>query len=259
MKKILLIDGDVLVYKTAFASERVIDWGDGLHTLDSNSEEACQSVDAQLASIKQLLKADELVVALTCHDTVNFRKSFFPTYKDNRTVKRKPICWKALREHLVSKWDAKIKPNLEADDVLGIMSTMSHLGQQRIIVSIDKDFRTIPGLFYNLKDGKSGQVQEITEIEADYNFLMQTLTGDVVDNYPGCQGIGPKTAAKILAVASCKGDGGFPAMWKGVVEAYAKAGFGAEYVLNQARCARILRASDYDFKTKQPILWSPPA
>lgn len=253
MKTVLLIDGDVLVYRTAFAAERVIDWGEGLHTLDSNAAEACASVDFQLNALVQLLNADELVVALTCHETPNFRKAFYPTYKENRTVKRKPLCWKALREHLVSEWSAKIKPNLEADDVLGILSTMDHPKEQRIIVSIDKDFKTIPGLFYNMSDGKSGQIQEISESMADVSFMLQTLTGDVVDNYPGCQGIGPKSAAKIIGDAVTLTE-----LWPRVVKAYAKAGFGQEYALNQARCARILRAGDYDFKKKEPILWNPP-
>jgi DNA polymerase-1 len=254
MKKVLLIDGDVLVYKTAFAAERVIDWGDGLHTLDSNGGEACTSIDFQINALTELLKADEVVVALTCHETLNFRKSFYPPYKENRVVKRKPLCWKALREHLVSKWNAKIKSNLEADDVLGILSTLYHPKEQRIIVSIDKDFKTIPGHFYNMADGKSGQIQEVTETDADYNFLTQTLTGDTVDNYPGCQGIGPKSAAKILGEHRDLGT-----LWAAVVKAYAKAGFGGEYTLTQARCARILRASDYNFTTKEPILWSPPS
>lgn len=253
MKKVLLIDGDVLVYRTAFAAETAIDWGDGLHTLHSDANAAASMIDFQIMHLGDQLDAQQIIVALTCHETPNFRKSFFPTYKQNRTEKRKPLIWKAMRDHLIKEWDAKIKPNLEADDVLGILSTLSHPKEQRIIVSIDKDFKTIPGLFYNMLDGKSGQIQEIDEREADYNFMIQTLTGDVVDNYPGCQGIGPKSAAKIV-----NKDMSLMDMWVSVLLAYAKAGFGVEYALNQARCARILRAGDYNFKKKEPILWNPP-
>lgn len=254
MKRLLLIDGDVLVYKTAFAAEKTIDWGDGFFTLHSDAVSAVQSVDAQIEAFKDQLEADQIVVALTCHETVNFRKAFFPTYKENRTEKRKPLVWGAIRQHLVEKWNAAIKPNLEADDVLGIMSTMPHRDQQRIIVSIDKDFKTIPGLFYDMGHGKSGQIQEFDEHSADYAFMTQTLMGDVVDNYPGCPGIGPKSAAKILGGKIILKD-----LWEQVIAAYSKAGFGEEYALTQARCARILRYEDYDTKTKQPILWSPPA
>lgn len=264
MKRILLIDGDVLVYKTAFAAEKVIDWGGGLVTLHSNTDEAAQTIDAQITMIATQLKADEVVVALTCHETPNFRKEFYPQYKANRGEKRKPIIWKAMREHLMENHDAKIKSNLEADDVLGILSTMPHKGQERIIVSVDKDFKTIPGLFFNMKDGKSGEVQTITEDEADFNFMLQTLMGDATDNYPGCPGIGAKRADLLLDLA-IKSNAGLPepksrleAMWSEVVKVFAKAGFGEEYALNQARCARILRFSDYDTKVKSPILWSPP-
>lgn len=255
MKRVLLLDGDVLVYKTAFASEQVIDWGDGLVTLHSHVDEAAAGIDLQIANITDGLKGDEIVIALTCHETRNFRKEFFPQYKENRVDKRKPLVWKAMRDHLINNHAAKIKANLEADDTLGILATMPTTGdKERVIVSIDKDFKTIPGLFYNLKDGKSGQVQEISEAEADYNFMVQTLSGDSTDNYPGCPGIGPKRAALLFA-----GSLGINSMWKTVVKAFEKAGFSEEYALTQARCARILRASDYDFVNKQPILWSPPA
>lgn len=256
-KRVLLIDGDVLVYKTAFAAETVIDWGDDLITLHSRTDEAAATIDAQIATIKKTLEGDEVVVALTCHETVNFRKSFYPEYKENRTEKRKPIAWKAMRQHLLDNHAAKTKPNLEADDILGILATMKSKND-RIIVSIDKDFKTIPGKFYDMK---KGDLHEVTELEADFNFMVQTLTGDSTDNYPGCTGIGPKKAEAILRAALTKADNvqEKSALWQAVLKQFDKAGFGADYALTQARCARILRASDYDFTNKQPILWSPPS
>lgn len=249
MKRVLLIDGDVLVYKTAWASEQVIDWGDGLVTLHSKADEAAQVIDAQLASIKEKLNADDMVVALTCHETRNFRLDVYEPYKQQRQEKRKPIVWKHMREHLLNNHAAKIKPNLEADDVLGILATMKGTAE-RIIVSIDKDFRTVPGKFFNMA---SGELVEISEEEADFNFYVQTLTGDQTDNYPGCMGIGPKRAKTILQNRKDQ------TMWEAVVSTFKKAGFGEEFAISQARCARILRASDYDFANKKPILWSPPS
>ncbi len=256
----LLIDGDVLVYKTAWACEKVIDWGNDIVTLHSDTGEAKDAMDAQLFKIKADLKGDKVTVALTCHETPNFRKAIYPQYKANRSDKRKPLVWKAMRDHLIAAWDAKIKSNLEADDTLGILSTMGH-SDERIIVSIDKDFKTIPGLFYNLKDGKSGEVQNISEAEADFNFMLQTLTGDSTDNYPGCAGIGAKRGEVILrnALAGPADYTDLEVMWGAVVRTFDARGFGPEFALSQARCARILRASDYNFKTKEPILWAPPA
>jgi DNA polymerase-1 len=267
MSRTILIDGDVLVYKTAWASEQIIDWGDGLVTLHSKVDEAAQAIDAQINNIKAKLKPDEVVVALTCHETVNFRKEFYPQYKENRNEKRKPLVWKAMREHLLTNHEAKIKPNLEADDILGIMATMwKPDGKEKIIVSIDKDFKTIPCKFFNMA---SGELSEVSEEEANVNFLTQTLTGDSTDNYPGCAGIGPKRAKALLdsAIHEAFSDtdpaeysvsNALPVMWRAVLKAFEKAGFGPEFALTQARCARILRASDYDFPTKKPILWSPP-
>ncbi len=60
--------------------------------------------------------------------------------------------------------------------------------------------------------------------------------------------IGPKTASRLLDEA---------ANWDTVVNAYEKAGLTEEDALVQARVARILRASDYDQSTQEPILWTP--
>lgn len=251
MKRIILIDGDVLVYKTAWASEQIIDWGDGLVTLHSKVDEAASAIDAQIENIKKRLEPDEVQIALTCHETKNFRLDIYPPYKEQRQEKRKPLVWKNMREHLLNAHGAKIRPNLEADDVLGILSTMPS-PHERIIVSIDKDFKTIPGKFFNLA---SGELSEITQDEADFNFLVQTLSGDSTDNYPGCAGVGPKRAAAALNSVREKG---LPEMWRTVTSLFNKAGFGEDFALTQARCARILRASDYDFTNKKPKLWEPP-
>jgi DNA polymerase-1 len=261
MKRVLLIDGDVLVYKTAFAAEQNIDWGEGLHTLHSDEESAKATVDNAITSLLERLEADDYVVALTCHETPNFRLSIYPQYKMNRADNRKPLVWGALREHLKWKWDAKLKPNLEADDILGILATnhsfeKKYIGHEieRIICSIDKDFKSIPCLFYNMK--KREGIEKFNEHDANYFHMVQTLIGDKTDNYPGCAGIGPKKAEAILNPAETGGD--YVAMWPRVLHAFKKAGFGPEYALVQARLARILRASDYNFRTKEPILWEPP-
>jgi DNA polymerase-1 len=45
--------------------------------------------------------------------------------------------------------------------------------------------------------------------------------------------------------------------WSVVVSHFNAAGLSEQDALQQARVARILRASDYDFKNKKPILWTP--
>jgi DNA polymerase-1 len=209
-------------------------------------------MDNFIAEILADLRTTHYCMALTCHETVNFRKEFFPQYKENRTTLRKPLVWKFLRTYLMEEYDAKTKPNIEADDILGIWATKVWPGNpKRIIVSVDKDMSSIPGTYYNMK---KKTLTEIPEVEADHAFMYQTLVGDSTDNYPGCQGIGPKKASLILA--QCLG---LESMWRAVKLAFKRAGFGEEFALTQARCARILRASDYDFATCKPVLWTPPS
>ena len=137
------------------------------------------------------------------------------------------------------------RPSLEADDCIGILSSMEKNKDRCIILSGDKDMRTLAGWHYDfLRD----IYEYITGEEADKNFLMQTLTGDPVDGYSGCPKIGAVNATRILD-KDCS--------WHAVVAAFEKQGLTAHDALIQARVARILRASDYDFKTKEVKLWTP--
>ena len=47
------------------------------------------------------------------------------------------------------------------------------------------------------------------------------------------------------------------ATWATVLAAYDKAGLGEQEALVQARCARILRKSDWNSRKKEVILWTP--
>jgi DNA polymerase-1 len=145
-------------------------------------------------------------------------------------------------------------PGLEADDVMGILATRP--GVNCVIVSQDKDMKTIPGSVWN-----GEELTTYSEDEADYHHMLQTLTGDTADGYKGCPGVGKVKAEKILAACTVWEDGGKTAnvypMWPAVGTAYEKAGLTEADALQQARLARILRWSDWDRVNKQPILWSP--
>ncbi len=120
----------------------------------------------------------------------NFRKKEYPDYKANRT-KPKPNWLMSCRIHLVDNYNAKIVNGYEADDAIGIAA-----GDATIIVSIDKDLRTIAGTHYNfVKD----ELFTVSEHEAAYNFWTQMLVGDTSDNVYGINGIGPVKAARALA------------------------------------------------------------
>ena len=241
MTTTLLIDGDITLYQVASAIEEPIHWGNDFWTLHADAKAAYQSFDYEINKIIKRLgcvESAEIIIAFS-DPTKNWRMGVLPSYKHNRKNKRKPVIYVALREYAKANYITAEYPSLEADDVLGILS-----GDDKIIVSDDKDLRTIPGQLYSpMKDDHI----EITEIEADRNHLIQTLTGDSVDGYPGCPGIGPKRAEAVLKNST----------WSEVLEAYIKAGLNEQAALQQARVAKILRKEDWDDKNKEVILWNP--
>jgi DNA polymerase-1 len=150
----------------------------------------------------------------------------------------------------MATYAALTRPTLEGDDLIGIIATGDQIVKgDKIICSLDKDFKTIPGRHYNF--GRN-EFFNIDEEQAAYWHMVQTLTGDSTDGYSGCPGCGPKTADKIL------GDLLPEDYWKAVVRTYAAAGLSEEEALVQARVARICWASDYNFKSKKVKLWNPP-
>ena len=244
MKRKLLIDGDILIYKIATMNEIDTHWGNGLWTLHCDQNICESQIDSTLDDLLTDLQADDFVIALTDKD--NFRKDVLPSYKDNRKQKRKPMVLNALREYVIKKHKAVIYPKLEADDVLGILATVPH-NDERVIVSIDKDLKQIPSLIS--RDGKT--IEKVTKKEADYWFMVQAMAGDSVDGFSGVPKVGVKTAQKIL------GDNNVPLLdlWKKVLSAYDKAGYSEKEALQQARVAHILKHKDYNKKTGKVKLW----
>lgn len=244
MTKTLLIDADIVLYQACCACEEATDWGDDIWTLSADARECRQRVDVTLANLKDELKADEVVVCLS--DTKNWRKSIYPAYKSNRKKTRKPLIYPEVKKYLLDVYRSFMWSELEADDVLGILATGNRYLKktEKIIVSEDKDLMTIPGLLYNPGKPELG-VRSIDPAQADRNHLIQSLAGDRTDGYPGCPGVGPKGAEKVV-------DDG----WDGVVQVYENAGITEEEALVQARVARILRADEWT-KTKGVKLWQP--
>ncbi len=255
MKRTILFDGDVAAYQFGFAYERATEWHGGLWTLHAHATEAEDAIDNFMTELMTDLEGDELIVVLSDDDDkANWRFKLAEDYKANRKGKRKPMLHAHLRQYMKDGYEIFQRPTLEGDDTLGILMTSTKIinsKREKICVSIDKDMLTIPGLHYNASKKDKGVI-EITEEVADWHHMMQTLTGDTVDNYPGLKGCGPVKAARILEDA----DNG---LWVAVVAAYIQAGLGMDEALRQARIARILRNTDYDFKKKKVILWEPGA
>ena len=235
---LLLIDGDIVAYKAAASAETPINWGDGLWTLHCYEQDVAIRLDEQVDKLVNEAPVQDCIVALS--DKANYRKELAPYYKANRKTTRKPMLLQWAKEYLQSKYNTVMYRRLEADDVLGILGTAN---TDTIIWSEDKDLRTVPA-----KHWIDGDVVEISQEEADYNFLTQTLVGDATDNYKGCPSVGYKTAEKILEF----GDG-----WGAVVRAFISKGLSEEVALENARLARILRNGEYDTDTGEVKLWTP--
>jgi DNA polymerase-1 len=239
----LLVDADVPLYKAAFASEVETDWGNDVWTLHGNMAQAKEIFNQEIDDIRAAFPPDSHVV-LCLSDSSNFRKGLMSTYKDNRKNVRKPLLLKALRAWVDDMDEAVCSPTLEADDILGLLS---HL-PGHIMVSIDKDLKTVPGQHYNPSFPDDG-VYTVTPDEAHYNHMYQTLCGDSTDGYKGCPGVGPVAAAKLLDVPVDN-------MWAAVQLAFSKKGINRCDALVQARLARILRGDEHDFMGNLN-LWSP--
>lgn len=249
----VLVDGDTLVFAAASANEYETQWSDWLFTLHGDLTAAMAHLKDAVEEIQDQLKPTRLIFALT--DLTNWRKGVMPSYKDNRKKTRKPVTYKPLRDFCEETMEVYQRPTLEGDDVLGILATHPTLiPGEKIIVSIDKDMKTIPGLHVNYQHARNGgdawenHIRDVTLEESDRFHLYQTLTGDSTDGYPGCPGVGPVSAEKVL---------GETPTWEAVVAAYGKAKLGEGVALQNARVARICRHTEYDFKKKEVVLWSP--
>ena len=218
----LLIDGDILAYKVSAACEAPVYWGDDLWTLHADAKEGRAQVDEWLNRLDDDLE-NRTGMSVYLSSQTNYRMDVYAEYKANRKDKRKPMILKPMRDYLTDKWAAKQIPDLEADDLIGMEATRP--GGADIIVSIDKDFKTVPCLLYNPDKPELG-IQRITHSEADYWFMYQTLCGDATDNYSGCPGVGPKKAEALL-----KGCEGVKEMWSVVVKAFDKAGLSSKHAL----------------------------
>lgn len=249
-KIVALIDADILCYEAASVCEKETRWDDDIHTVHSDFKDAWNVMKELTDKVVKATGADRIVMAISSN--VNFRKEIvLPTYKDNRKKTRKPLCLNDLKAKTMETWESYRWETLEGDDVLGILATDPTFlpDYKKIVVSLDKDFKTVPCTVYNIRKDETVEIDEDT---ADYWHMYQTLTGDTTDGYAGCPSIGPVSATKLLSNTARED------RWSKVVAAYEKAKLSEEVALTMARCAFILRNGYYEPSSTEPVkLWSP--
>lgn len=268
----LLLDADIIAYEASAANQKTWQWDEETTSTAADFKAAKRQARDTIDQLMAKLDGDALVICLS-DDFNNFRKELYPAYKSNRSGVERPIHLYDMKAWLAERYPTQTRPRLEADDVMGILATEPVSGEDRIMVSADKDMQTIPALLYR---PQYGEVRAVSLEEADRYHLTQTLTGDATDGYPGCPGAGPAMAEKLLGeglklvpihreITRGKNKGEIrttweyeasASAWESVVSAYTRFGLTERDALVQARLARILRHGEWD---RRPLLWTPPA
>lgn len=239
---LLLLDTDIFAYQATTSAETEVDLGGDIWSLTMDMQQAKDTFEAAVDSIKARLETNDVLCCMSDH-AGNFRKQVWTGYKSNRRKTRKPVGYVAFCDWVRETYSTASRPQLEADDVMGIIASKPGNEGKVTIVSDDKDMKTIPGRLYR---PMSDELLEISDADADRYFLTQVLTGDTADGYKGVPGIGPKKAEAIL---------GPRPHWGAVEKAYIDAGLTRDDAIQQARLARILRWSDWN--EGEPMLWTP--
>ncbi len=244
-KTTLLIDADVLAFEASVVAEESIQWKDELWTVHADMALAKARVVNRIVEFQEKLKTENVVLCLS--DRANFRRKLNPDYKANRSKSRLPIILRQVKQWIIDELGGVLWANLEADDVISILATDKAMDEETIVVSIDKDFKSVPGIFF---DYNRGEYHQPSEEEADNYHLIQAIAGDHTEGYSRVPGVGVVKAQRIL-----EKDG---YTWDTVVTCYEKAELTEQDALMNAWMARLLRADNYCFRTNTiKRLWTP--
>ena len=142
-----------------------------------------------------------------------FRDDLYEHYKANRSQTPEALVAQIAPIHELTQalgWPLLVVPGIEADDVIGTLATRARAAGMRTVISTgDKDLAQLVDdetVLVNTmtRDGVPPTVMDAAGVRDKFgvdpgqiiDFL--TLTGDAVDNVPGVDKVGPKTAAKWL-------------------------------------------------------------
>ena len=165
----VLVDGDILAYRAAFATQ---------DDLPKDAEEKVEILlDFVLEETLDFVTPDQYEVYLTGSNNFRFEVAKSHPYKGNRTATEKPKHLKHIRDYLVKKFGAIVSEGEEADDLIAIEAT--RLGPDTIVASIDKDMLQIPCRHFNFNKKEWTTVDEWS---GTLFFYTQILTGDAADN-----------------------------------------------------------------------------
>ena len=207
MDKLFLLDAYALIYRSyyAFIKNPRIN-SKGLNT---------SAIIGFVNTLQEVIEKEQpkyLGVAFDPHGPT-FRSEAFPDYKAQREAtpedirKAVPIIKDLLEAYRIPVLEAT---GYEADDVIGTLAKKADSieGITTYMLTPDKDYGQLVSehsKIYRPRHGGGYEVMGPQEVCAKYDISSPTqvidllaLMGDSADNFPGCPGVGEKTAAKII-------------------------------------------------------------
>lgn len=246
MSRLIILDIESYLYKASIACRECVEVKEFIYQEQYDLRKGIDYIDGTVKRLKNKLKAQDVVMVIGDGEK-NFRKELYPQYKGNRT-QPKPLMYELVLDYVVNKYNVVTLPTLEADDVARIIyeDKKNFPYTEKVIVSIDKDFYTIPDVNF-LRDLKDDAIVEfIPKANAEYNLMEQVIMGDATDGYSGIPGYGASKTKKFL---NEKERG-----WVDVLELYQANGLtGEDYVANKY-CAKLVGLDNYDLEKGKVIL-----
>ncbi len=206
-KRLFLIDAYALIYRSYFAFIRNPRY---------NSKGVNTSASLGFANtLVQLLETEkpEHIGVVFDMGKPTFRHVLYPAYKATRQEMPEDLrrSVPSIRK-MIEAFRIPIieKEGFEADDIIGTLARKAEqAGFTVYMMTPDKDYaQLVTDHVFMYKPGKSGSDIEIWGVEeVKNNFGLNSpdqvidflgLMGDASDNIPGCPGIGPKNAARLI-------------------------------------------------------------
>ena len=197
---IILVDGSSYLYRAFHALP-------DLATSDGRPTGAIRGVIAMLKKMLNDYQPTHMVVIFDAKGKT-FRDDLYPEYKGTRPPMPDDLRDQIKPLHqLVEALGLPmiVEPGVEADDVIGTLADAATQQQRDVLISTgDKDMAqlvnphvTLINTMTNVVMGRDGVIEKFAvKPEQIVDYL--TLIGDKVDNVPGVDKVGPKTAAKWL-------------------------------------------------------------
>ncbi|MFZ5555215.1 MAG: DNA polymerase I [Pseudomonadota bacterium] len=200
MKTLLLVDGSSYLYRAFHA----------LPDLRNKANEPTGAIYGVLNMLRRLRKeysADYLACVFDAKGKT-FRDDLYPEYKAHRPPMPDALAQQIdpLKEAIAAMgWPLMEVEGVEADDVIGTLTREAEAKGMRCVISTgDKDLTQLVTPHVELVNTMSNE--RLDEAGVEHKFGVPpakildylTLIGDAVDNVPGVDKVGPKTAVKWL-------------------------------------------------------------